>query len=41
MEASNVGEMSVCLGAATQERTVYVCTCTFKKIKGWEGVTDL
>lgn len=26
LEASDVGEMSVCLEAATQERTVYACT---------------
>lgn len=25
LEASDVGEMSLCLEAATQERTAYVC----------------
>lgn len=36
MEASNVGEMSMCLGAATQERTVYACTFEGEK-KGGKG----
>lgn len=26
LEASDVGEISVYLGAATQERTVFICT---------------
>lgn len=39
LKASDVGEMCVCLEAATQERTVYVCVPSSKEKEGKGSLT--